>query len=538
MHEALLNVTQSLSGVPLSELSGVSAMQMTERGFVALSGGRVRLFDLNADKSLADASFANELTNVKQFSMNQHGRWLLTVGEKLQRWDLEASAIAPQTIYNDAVLAAAISSDGRWVVAQNNEGIVLWDCDFSTPSSRTLVTDTEVWDRLGVSRDGHHVVLQSGHSECQILTVSDDVETSTPKVRSSRIFTTEISHDGRWIAAGDRDGVRLYQLNASDLLESEIVLPAAVYPQAIRGLRFSQDSRWLFGWHPGFQWISRWDLRSPNASPLVIDGDDSGIHSLAISANGRKLAFGSGSGTVDLLDLAPNQTLNQRKRLKVHDWPVDVIALHPDGHCMATADWNTSVRFWDLSSKTSNSPFVFRGARDQTYVPVATSFDGRWIARVTKDNAIDLWDTSGHRPQRKRLTGHQEKVNSLIFADESRWLISHSTTPATQELRIWDLSKPNPQAGVRKLSNIVSVAAANNFGKLVAVDTDKRVKLFDLANQNLRDSVQVLGTHEFDAVTALGRMYPQSRCTLARHGVPDSFADREHTYLRLGSACR
>ncbi len=173
----------------------------------------------------------------------------------------------------------------------------------------------------------------------------------------------------------------------------------------------------------------------------TLTGHTGPVYSVAFAPDGHTLASASSDQTVrlwDLTDRAHPSPLGPP--LTGHAGEVDSVAFAPDGHTLASAGTDGSVRLWDLSDRAHPSPLglPLTGHTDQVY-SVAFAPDGHTLASSGADGSVRLWDLSDRAhpsPLNPPLTGHTGAVVSVAFAPDGRTLAS---TSWDQTVRLWDL---------------------------------------------------------------------------------------------------
>ncbi len=80
---------------------------------------------------------------------------------------------------------------------------------------------------------------------------------------------------------------------------------------------------------------------------LILQGHTANVHSVAFSANGRRIVTGSHDGTMRLWD----DTTGRETLLLSHPRAIYAVAVSPDGHCIATGGDGESVQIWSTAGE-------------------------------------------------------------------------------------------------------------------------------------------------------------------------------------------
>jgi hypothetical protein len=130
-----------------------------------------------------------------------------------------------------------------------------------------------------------------------------------------------------------------------------------------------------------------WD--SATGKELVaLKGHADGVHRVAFSPDGQRLASASNDQTVKIWDSATGKELFV---LKGHAGVVRSVAFSPDGQRLASGSVDQTVRIWD--SATGKELSALRGHAGNV-ASVAFSPDGQRLASANGDGPIHLWETT------------------------------------------------------------------------------------------------------------------------------------------------
>jgi serine/threonine protein kinase/WD40 repeat protein len=145
-------------------------------------------------------------------------------------------------------------------------------------------------------------------------------------------------------------------------------------------------------------------------------------------------------------------------RLRVGGGRVFALALHPQGHVLATAGSKVEVWSLDTSRLVASLPMP-RPAPEE----IEFSADGRLLMGFVGGAAVIGWAVRD-TPEKRRLDGHRQHVPAIAFSPDGRMLASVSRD---QEVKIWDTDTGRLLHTCKKHSAPIESVAFSPCGLLV-----------------------------------------------------------------------
>ncbi|KAF5022983.1 hypothetical protein F66182_4940 [Fusarium sp. NRRL 66182] len=392
-----------------------------------------------------------------RFSFSSDSQRILIGSEEPRIRDIVNDSWMSHTeIWPDLLLTSAFSSEGAWVGhAYGEHGHSVW---------RISEGDSE--RKIEMLREDGYALPASGR-----------YPTDRPLPTSQR--PSAFSGDGKQIATCTEYPLRLAIIEAATgavayadartAKAAEIGLPKA--------MAWSADSRWLaVGGGQGNGQIKIWD-------PKAIKNDSKNnetqkrIRTMALSADGQRLAWGSEDGIVEIEDVA--RPGNSILTLKGHDSTIHGIVFSPYGKMLATQCashvkiWNMEAAgecvytfdagpidvrfldtfFWPMAFSTENSQFAFSKGEEMIEVHDLTSQsmcqletehvsclvfspDGLSLAAGDKVGNITIWDLQAKEAQERKSGSVGGFSLAIAFSSDGK-LLAHTTS--TGEIHMWQM---------------------------------------------------------------------------------------------------
>ena len=314
------------------------------------------------------------------------------------------------------------------------------------------------------------------------------------------IYGVKFSADGQMIASASVDKtIKLWSIDGKLLRTFE------GHGDTVTNISFSADGQTLAS-SSYDKTVKLWNIEDIPLKALT--GHSDRVLTVRFSPSGQVLASGSQDQTVKLWD-SSGQLL---QTLTGHQDRVSDVSFSPDGQQLVSVGYDNTIHLWQLGSQRSLHPgknsHIPQGLNDleflqfgspllsspsQTLAKTALlikSWQGHtdsilsvsWsssrnhtiIATASKDKTIGLWNQQGQLI--RRLTEHQDRVNSVTFSPDGRILASASDDGT---VKLWNLEGTLIRTINAHESYVLGVSFSPDNQVIASAGYDNTVKLWD-----------------------------------------------------------
>jgi len=289
------------------------------------------------------------------------------------------------------------------------------------------------------------------------------------------IYATALSLDGRLAACGRGNQLFLYNLASGQpavkLVDPE--LGSAADPEGVQSLAFDPQASLLAS--GGYRVVRLWRRSEAPQGPSLADLG-APVTSMAPSADGARVAFGTADGRVILWTVADQKTL---RPLAAHAAAVTGLHFSADGAKVFSASADGTAAAWGAADG-------FPEARISAQAPVqavALAAKGAQLALGCADGVVRVWtlpQNGAAAAPPAALAGHQKPVTSLVVVPTADTQLVSGSEDGT--VRFWDLATLKETRQANHGAPVTSVAVRPDGQAFASSGADKRAVLWNLGD--------------------------------------------------------
>ena len=332
----------------------------------------------------------------------------------------------------------------------------------SLPVPHFYHRDSRDLDAIAFTPDSKEIVTASQDDQGRLWDIDSNEQLGAWKHKSN-VLCTAVSHDGKLIATGSRDG--LVQL--IDRATGNPTGAPISHNDAVNAVRFSSDDNMLLTCSDD-HFVNLWDI---GLRRLLQQGVHHGaVNDAQFGPDQQTYVSVSDDHTARLWDLESGE-----ERLQVtHEDDVTQVDYHPTGGYFVTASEDKTAKLWETIEGECLATF----SHESDVVEALFSPDGSSIATCSNDRTVRLWNTvMGEELYR---WSHRAAVDDIDFSADGRLLASASDD---KTVRIWD-TETGVESPLSPLVHRLDVDAAkfSPDGEWLATVADNEVRVWRFEN--------------------------------------------------------
>ena len=411
---------------------GVDSVSFSPTRELLASGGRdgtVKLWQTPAGRLRRSISVDADCSASVSFSPDGSLlAWGTTNGNAVL-WSVNDDVLLHQfEAHRGPVNSVAFSRDGKTMIsaAKSDKEILLWDVETRERAGR--VVSHVPLGHACLNPDGTCLAYSFQGSGVSLV---DLRRPGTPTILYDGIRKrshwsggpVQFSPDGAKLAAGIAAKVKAWDVRT----QQEQTLYE--HKAHVISIRFGPDNRWLAS--AGRDAVIRLYDRKLGRVSHAYTGHDASVGSVAFNADGQILAAGDSSGLIKLWEIEPGRYL---RKLSGHESTVHCVRYSSDGRFLVSSgdEKEPIVRVWDASTGE-----LVHELAGHTSVIAGVAFhpDGSRLASADYDRTIRIWDLHSEKCLHSTPDAHGGQINMLAYSPDGRLL---ATCSNDQKVKLWD----------------------------------------------------------------------------------------------------
>jgi len=347
-------------------------------------------------------------------------------------WDTRTGleAISPLRSGDGKVTSVAFSPDGRFVASGTSDGLIhIWDVKTGRLSMIPLLGHDGSVACVAFSPDGR-LIASAGSDRLVRLWDAETGEILAAMEGHKRSVTTVVFNLKGNILASCCDYGDVWRW---DVLTRKQMSKSYSHDRfTATSIAFSPDGSAVAVEFRIIQEVRVWDAEFEREIVSVI--------AIEVAPNG--IAFSSDSQYLFTVGANGITSWNWRSGQKLSTMlsnSVNSISCSTDGLYIASVSDDRNIYIWN--AKVSHGSSQTLHAHNGGVNAVALSVDGCTIASASEDGTVGLWNTRSGEALVAPLLGHGGAVNSVVISPDGRLAVSSS---ADCTIRIWDIETGAP----------------------------------------------------------------------------------------------
>jgi WD40 repeat protein len=437
---------QSFSG----HTDGVHSVVLSADGKRVLTGSSdktARVWDAESGKTLQ--TFSGHTDAIHSVALSADGQRVLTGSwdRTARLWVAEGGkSLLTFSGHINAVSSVVLSMNGKHVLTGSYDHTArLWDAE-SGKVLKTFCGYTYPIKSLALSMDGQCVLTGSSHPTARLSHLGSGKTIRTFSGHSEGDLSVALSAGGKRILTGSKDRTaRLWDAESGKPLRTLSDHTGWVTSVALS----ADDKRVLTG---SYDRTARlWDAETGKGLQ-TFSGHTGWITSVALSADGKRvltgaddnflvwtgdtrgIPVGASDKTARLWDAATGKVL---QTFSGHTSGVRSVALSADGKRVLTGSDDRTARLWDTESGKTLQTF---SGHTERIGSVALSGNGKLVLTGSDDRTARLWDADSGKIL-QTFSGHTGWVTSVAFGPRAMFLVTASEDGTVS---VWNPNRPCP----------------------------------------------------------------------------------------------
>jgi WD40 repeat protein len=401
--------------------------------------------------------------------------------------------VVPNLPHFDRGLLLATSHDGTQVLSGGDNTLKLWNMQ-TGQLLRTFVAGEFKIRAVAFSQDGKHVIAGSGTGITRWDAVSGqlDYQIKAESENPSQYVRTWFSPDSALVLSQNNDFVlqlwdaatgqqtRRLQTEGRYIGVEQIAFSPGNAHLLLYGLEFV-DGGHIFE-------FSLWDASTGRLIRKLSNEDL--VMSLAFSPDGRSIAIGNYSGTIELRGL---EEPVRPRMLSGHSEPVVSLRFSPDGRRLVSGSDDNTMRLWEVDN--GRHVRTFEGHKSNV---VAVAFARNENHVLSGSDLVRLWDADSGRLIRSFSRKSSSLATKVAFSTDNTIILSMHEDGS---LKVWDAYSGALLRSNRGPQNSRVVHWATEDDRTLGGGLDQHLVSFSPVDQNILTARNGSGFDLWDTVT-------------------------------------